>query len=916
MVFAPLLGFAAQSVTLAWDASSDTNVVGYRVYYGVASRTYTNMVDVGNTTTATITNLADGTTYYFAATAYNGVGLESDYSNESAYTTPGGAGNTAPTLNAITGFSILENAGQQTVNLSGISSGSVSENQTLTVTATSGNTALIPNPTVNYTSPNATGTLTFTPVAYANGTAQITVTVNDGGASNNIITRTFTVTVISVNQAPTLNAISGFAVNEDAPQQTVNLSGIGTGAANESQTLTVTATSGNTAVIPNPTVTYTSPSATGTLAFTPVANASGSALITVTVNDGGASNNIVTRTFTVTVNPVNDAPTLNAITGFTINQNSGQRTVNLSGIGTGAANESQTLNVTASSGNTAVIPNPTVTYTSPNATGTLAFTPVSNASGSALITVTVNDGGASNNIVTRTFTVTVNAAPTITGIAPQSIATNTSTAALAFTVGDAETAASALTVSALSSDTTLMPTNRIVFGGSGSSRTVTLTPALNQSGTAQITLTVSDGSASATTSFQLEVLASPSAPLNFIIVTNGLGAVTPNLNPSQMTMGKTYTVTAVPAAGQEFAGWTGSYNSSNPKLTFLMSSNILLQANFIASPYIPVAGTYNGLFYTEDEVRLGESGAFSMKVTTKGTYTGKLQLGTHKYPFSGKLSLSGHATNVLSNKGLLPTTLALAIGNGSQSDQILGSVSNGTWTASLLGDRAIFNRKTNAAPFAGSYTLAVSGVSNDASLPAGNGYGSIRVDTSGNVRFIGTLADGTRFSQGVPVSKHGVWPVYSPLYSGSGALLSWISFTNLGGSDLAATFNWIKAPNAKSKYYAGGFTNDFPAIGSVYLKPVGSNILDGSSAVVTFCGGNLATFTNLVTLAQNSKVENDSTNALALSFSPATGLFRGRVTDPDSGKAWSFGGAVSQKGNAGYGSLLGTNQCSQVVFAP
>ena len=42
--------FAAQSITLQWNPSTDPSVVGYNVYYGVASRTYTNKIDVGNTT--------------------------------------------------------------------------------------------------------------------------------------------------------------------------------------------------------------------------------------------------------------------------------------------------------------------------------------------------------------------------------------------------------------------------------------------------------------------------------------------------------------------------------------------------------------------------------------------------------------------------------------------------------------------------------------------------------------------------------------------------------------------------------------------------------------------------------------------------------------------------------------------------
>ena len=316
--------------------------------------------------------------------------------------------NQPPTLNALANVTINESAGLQTVNLSGITSGATNEVQTLTVTASSSNTGLIPTPTVNYTSPNTTGSITFTPVAYAYGSATITVTVNDGGASNNIVSRTFTVTVNPVNQPPTLNALANMTINENAGLQTVNLSGITSGATNEIQTLTVTASSSNTGLIPTPTVTYTSPNTTGSITFTPVAYAFGSATITVTVNDGGASNNVVSRTFTVTVNPVNQPPTLNALANVTINENAGLQTVNLSGITSGATNEAQTLTVTASSSNTGLIPTPTVNYTSPNTTGSITFTPVANAYGSATITVTVNDGGASNNIVSRTFTVTVN----------------------------------------------------------------------------------------------------------------------------------------------------------------------------------------------------------------------------------------------------------------------------------------------------------------------------------------------------------------------------------------------------------------------------------------------------------------------------------------------------------------------------
>ncbi len=76
------------SVTLAWDASPDSSIAGYRLYEGVASRTYTNVIDLGNTTMATVSNLTAGVTYFFAVTAYDTNGLESDYSGEVSYTVP------------------------------------------------------------------------------------------------------------------------------------------------------------------------------------------------------------------------------------------------------------------------------------------------------------------------------------------------------------------------------------------------------------------------------------------------------------------------------------------------------------------------------------------------------------------------------------------------------------------------------------------------------------------------------------------------------------------------------------------------------------------------------------------------------------------------------------------------------------
>jgi len=66
------------------------------------------------------------------------------------------------------------------------------------------------------------------------------------------------------------------------------------------------------------------------------------------------------------------------------------------------------------------------------------------------------------------------------------------------------------------------------------------------------------------------------------------------------------------------------------------------------------------------------------------------------------------------------------------------------WEAQLLGDRAVFNSKTNPAPYAGIYTLVVPGQIDPADGPEGDGVGTLKVDSNGVASLAGTLADGDK----------------------------------------------------------------------------------------------------------------------------------------------------------------------------
>ena len=72
---------ATGSVALLWDPNPEPDIAGYRLHYGTSSGNYAHLVDVGNTTGATVSNLADGT-YFFAVTAYNTHTVQSLPSNE------------------------------------------------------------------------------------------------------------------------------------------------------------------------------------------------------------------------------------------------------------------------------------------------------------------------------------------------------------------------------------------------------------------------------------------------------------------------------------------------------------------------------------------------------------------------------------------------------------------------------------------------------------------------------------------------------------------------------------------------------------------------------------------------------------------------------------------------------------------
>lgn len=372
----------------------------------------------------------------------------------------------------------------------------------LTLSAASSNPALIPNAAIQFGGSGNSRTVRIVPAINQSGTATITLTVSDGMAT---ATDTFAVTVNPVNDLPNISDISGRTILEDTrtPAIAFTIGDVETPVA----LLTLNATSSNPALVPNANITLTGTSATRSVTVTPASNQFGVTTITISVTD--TNNGTSSDTFLLTVAPINDAPTLDVIPPVTLSEDAGPQLVRLTGISTGATNEPNTLTITASSSNPALIPSPgAIPHPGSASTNSFTFTPTANSSGTATITVVVNDGASSNNIVVRSFGITVTAVndpPTITGLTDRAIPEDGATGALPFMVRDLESTPGSLVVTGASSNPNLVPVSNLVFGGSGSNRTVNITPAPDRFGTATITVLVRDASATNAATFLLTV---------------------------------------------------------------------------------------------------------------------------------------------------------------------------------------------------------------------------------------------------------------------------------------------------------------------------------------------------------------------------------------------------------------------------
>ncbi len=403
------------------------------------------------------------------------------------------------------------------------------------------------------------------------------------------------------------------------------------------------------------------------------------------------------------------------------------------------------------------------------------------------------------------------------------------------------------------------------------------------------------------------------------LIINGTGTVSPNYNGQALRIGKVYSMTAKPGAGYAFANWTGDIPTNiSPKLTFLMQNGLVLQANFIPSPFGPVKGTYAGLFYETNSISPASSGFFTLDLTEQGNFSAKIVSLGRTYKFTSHFSTEGNFVGFVPRLGLstLFITLRLDLTGG---NVITGEINDTTRTAELVANRAVYS-KSNPAPQAGrKYTLIVPGGEPSYARPAGDGYGSLSVDQSGNITFSGAMGDAVKVSQRTFVSGQNEWPFFVSYQAGAGVAIGWLSFTNEAGSAISGAVNWSKLGLAVTNIYPGGFSIETEGLGSIYSFTSGQPVLDlgPGGGWLIFEDGNLSqNITNRVLLDSNNKITNLSSNKLTMTVTTSSGLFQGSVVDPASGKTLGFKGALFQKQNFGAGYFLNGRQTGRVLLLP
>ena len=624
-----------------------------------------------------------------------------------------------------------------------------------------GHTVTSFNGTAQIGASNGIGPLPTTPsgtVNFVNGvwTAQITLLAASGAAelqaviAGQPLVRSNQFVVTSANTPPTFTKGPDQTVAEDAGTRLIPgwAANISPGLANEAgQIVTFTVNADNPALF----ATQPAITAAGALSFTSAPNASGSATVTVTLKDNGGTVNggvdtSAAQTFTITVLPANDAPSIVAGPDVSVVQTAGAQSIAwATGIGTGAPNEvSQILSIQTVAATPALFTVPPALA----ADGTLTFTPAPDNAGTSDVTVTVTDNGGTANggqdTTQRAFKITIrgiNQAPTFTK------------------GGDVSAGIKA-------------PVSQDWASSSSPG------PAFESAQTLTFLLTNDHPEL-----FVTQPAISPAGRLTF----------TPGKKPGLATI----TVRLRDSGGTDDGGV-----DTSGAVTFTIRITKAAQA---AGQYRGLAGPATGA--APEFARLGR---WEITMTSTGAFTGKVFFGGRKFAVIGTINHTGIAS--FTQNGTPP--LSFHVDFSGATPRLAGEILNGG--VALTAERDAYSETSNVpaslrtSANKGKYTAAFTAVAapngglDAAHFPQGDGAALLKVSKTGVVTMSGQFADGTPFTCTSALDARNAFPFYTPLYKKKGAVGGAIHFNTSVGTLLESPgLLWYRPAGIDTAYPDG-----------------------------------------------------------------------------------------------------------------
>ncbi len=420
----------------------------------------------------------------------------------------------------------------------------------------------------------------------------------------------------------------------------------------------------------------------------------------------------------------------------------------------------------------------------------------------------------------------------------------------------------------------------------------------------------------------------------------GSVTISPNEPLAQLELGKRYTLTAKPAAGRVWNGWASPQlrlteaQRLSTRLEFTMQEGMSVTAAFVSDPFLPaVVGDFSGLVRAQVGVTAtAESeGAFAVKITPKGAFTGTLRIAGANLPIAGVLDTTGVArfgsalqTSLLLSRAPQPGyVLAFTADlNPAGSRRITGSLRRQTRAGSEPLSEILAHRHAGTA--SGSfYTFAMpaqvqtNGLTS-AEFPQGDGIGTLTLTRSGLANVAGVLADGTAFTASTATSAAGDVPLFLSLEAGAGSLNGWLKLdATLPDTDVTGqTLRWFKPVRSTAQHYPQGWPEGvtLSLIGARFAVPEAESVLpdlstvDGANALLTFSQGALsAPIEKELSISTRNLVSKipASEPSYAIRLVAATGRISGSFLHSDGGSS-GFEGVILQKGanRRGYGHFL------------